>query len=496
MPASLAFARRPVSPGLVSLAVGLGLWLCATAAALLLAGCAASPRPAAPAPAAPSAVSKNSLRVAAFTVDATPPLGEPLVWAQPETQVVRPLLAKGVVLAEGADRYVLCVIDWCLVGNDTELSFRRALAAGAGTTPERVSFHSVHQHAAPYADEAAGRLLAAAPSPRPHLSAAFLDGLRARFTAATTQAVARLEPFDRIGTGAAPVERVASYRRIRDAHGKLLSRVSNAGKNPAMAAAPEGDIDRDLRTITFARGDRPLVRLHYYATHPQTFCCDGRVSWDFVGDAREALEKEEGVPQLYFSACGSDVTVGKYNDTTAAAYDALVAHLGAGLRAAITATRYAPAEHLVWRTAPVFLPPRAEHEKAIAQSRAWVADPKAVDGLRVYQGAMRLAWFERQSRPVPTSSLQIGSVWIAQLPGEPMLEFQRYARSLQPAGFVAVAGYGDCGPAYVCTDAAIADGGYEPLAANVGRGTEGVLKGALRDLLGGQAAHFTSPAKK
>lgn len=478
-------------------AAGLLLWLCAAAAAaFLLSGCSTGQAPSAgpgnaaagrtasaPERTAGQPVSKTPLHVAAFSVDATPPLGEPLVWAQPAVKVERPLLAKGVVVADGDGRYVLCSIDWCLVGDDSELAFRRALAAGARTTPERVSFHSIHQHAAPWADEAAHRLLAAAPSPKPHLSDAFLGSLHARLQAAAAQAVSRLEPFDRIGTGRADVDRVASYRRIRSAEGKLLSRVSTAGKNPTMAAAPEGDIDRELRTVTFARGDRPLVRLHYYATHPQTFCCDGRASWDFVGDAREAVEREQNVPQIYFNGCGADITVGKYNDTTAAAYDALVVRLADGLRAASAATVYTPATSLVWRTAAVRFPPRAQHEAAIVQSRAWVADPKAPDGLRVYQGAMRLAWFARQERPVQLSSLQIGSVWLAHLPGEPMLEFQRYARSLRPADFVAVAGYGDCGPAYICTDNAIDDGGYEPLAGNVGKGSEGVLKGALRELL-------------
>jgi hypothetical protein len=32
---------------------------------------------------------------------------------------------------------------------------------------------------------------------------------------------------------------------------------------------PGGLIDPMLKTITFATGDTPLARLHYYATHPQ-----------------------------------------------------------------------------------------------------------------------------------------------------------------------------------------------------------------------------------
>src|SRR5689334_7102501 len=74
-------------------------------------------------------------RVATFHCDITPPLGEPMVWATKLTKVEQPLLAKGIVLEDGINRYVLCALDWCLMGNDTELSFRKTLAAAAGTDP-------------------------------------------------------------------------------------------------------------------------------------------------------------------------------------------------------------------------------------------------------------------------------------------------------------------------------------------------------------------------
>ncbi len=64
-----------------------------------------------------------------------------------------------------------------------------------------------------------------------------------------------------------------------------------------------------------------------------------------------------------------------------------------------------------------------------------------------------------------------------------MLAFQRFAQDAAPARFVAVAGYCDCGPGYICTDAAFPEGGYEPTAANVGLGSEALLKKAIRELL-------------
>jgi hypothetical protein len=65
-----------------------------------------------------------------------------------------------------------------------------------------------------------------------------------------------------------------------------------------------------------------------------------------------------------------------------------------------------------------------------------------------------------------------------------MVGFQFFAQQSKFRDFVAVAGYGDCGPAYICTDKALTEGGYEPSATNVGPGTEALLKGAIQVLLG------------
>jgi hypothetical protein len=424
------------------------------------------------------------LRVATFRCDVTPGLGEPMVWANKLTRVEDPLLAKGIVLEDGTNRMVLCGLDWCLLGNESELSFRKALAAGAGTDPSRVAIQCLHQHAAPYADEAAFRLLERAPTPLPHLSAQFLDTLRAQLASAVREAVARLEPFDRIGTGQAKAERIASARRLQDTNGHILTRYSGGAKDPRMAQAPEGPIDPFLKTITLARGDKPLVRLHYYATHPQTFCCDGRASADFVGLAREAAERQDQVFQIYFTGCSGDVTVGKYNNGSAEARAELTQRLKIAMLASIADTHYAPARGLVWRTQTMVFPSRGDKAQFAAPSRAWLENPAQPEGLRVYEGAMRLAYLERLDRPILVSSLQIGKVYILHLPGEPMLDFQLFAQRARPGGFVAVAGYGDCGCAYICTDQAIAEGGYEPSASNVGKGSEAVLKKAILALLG------------
>jgi hypothetical protein len=403
-------------------------------------------------------------RVAAFRADVTPPLGEPLIWVEPATQILDPLWAKGVVLDSPAGRVVLCAVDWCGIGGSTYRQFGKALADGAGTP--NVTLHSVHQHTAPYVDGDAYELLDKLPNPPLRVSKKALDDIAARLVTAARNAVSRLEPFDSVGFGSAPVDSVASARRILQEDGTVLTRFSTGAKDPKLAALPEGNIDRMLRTVTFARSTRPLARIHLYASHPQTFCCDGRVTADFVGTARETLERESGVPQIYFNGCGGDVTVGKYNDASEGARQRLASRMLAAMRASAAATRLTASTSLRWASTPVSLPP--------------VRNKPPQDASR---DAITQAFINRKE-PLRMHSLHAGPVQFLFLPGEPMLEFSRYARELARTREVLVAGYGDISPGYLCTDEALRQGGYEPSASNVGPGTEAALKNAIRKLTG------------
>lgn len=412
------------------------------------------------------------MNVAAFRCDATPAMGEPNIWVQPVTSVMDPLWVKGVVLERGRDRFVLAAIDWCGVGGETDLQLRTALARGAGTDVTRVALQAVHQHAAPYIDGDGYQVLAAKRPGAPRMSAAFLRKLASEMESAARAAAGKLEPFDEVGTGQAKVERVASARRLLKG-GKIVTRYSSTATSPELAAEPEGDIDPWIRVVTLARGGLPLVRLSYYATHPQTFCCDGRVSADFAGAARERMEKEDGVPQVYFTGCGGDVTVGKYNRGEDAEREALAERLLAGMKAAAAATRLEKATGLEWRYRALSLP-----VPAAAPSAA-----KAESDQLAYRAAIAEA-FAKRTRPLPASALFVGRAAILHLPGEPLLEFQKYALEVGKDRFVAVAGYGDISPGYLCPDVAFEQGGYEPSASNAAPGTEARVKEVIRELLG------------
>jgi hypothetical protein len=424
--------------------------------------------------------------VATFQCDVTPPLGAAIYSSyQPLAEIEHPLLAKGVVLADGERRYVLSALDWCEVCNSTHVLFRRKIAEGVGTDASCVAVHTIHQHTAPMGDGDAFELLEQLESPPPHLDPRFFDEVADRLAAASREALGRLRPCDSVGFGQARVRGVGSTRRVPTADGTIRVRWSSC-RDPDLRAEPEGDIDPYLKTITFAQDGEPIVRLHYYATHPQSFYGDPRASYDFPGIARESLQSDEGVFQVYFTGCGGDVTAGKYNDGTPEARERLAAALLAGMRASIASTRWAPASPIAWRTAPVSLPLRTDPGYTLAESRATMLNPQLRPSTRIYRGAMRVAFAERIDQPIELSALSVGPVRVLHLPGESMVEFQLYAQQLLPGQFVAVAAYGDCGPAYICTEQAFEEGGYEPTDSLVAPRSEQVLKRAIRELLGAE----------
>jgi len=437
--------------------------------------------------AAPAALTgaetRSPLRVATFSCDVTPLAGgQPLIWVTPVATVEDPLLAKGVILDDGCTRCVVCAVDWCGLCNSSHLLFRTKLAAAVGTDVSRVAVQCVHQHTAPYVDGDAQKLLDRTPSPPRYVDPVFLEKVTDRLAAAAKDSLARFQPVDSVGTGTAVVERVASSRRIITPDGKFHGRMSSA-KDPALRALPEGFIDPLLRTVTLAQGGKPLVRLHYYATHPQSFYGDPRACSDVPGFARERLQKKEHAFQVYFTGCSGDVAMGKYNDGSRKARDELTARLLAAMEKSAAATRLEPAGRLEWRTLPVVLPLAADADTQLRRLRKELANPQENVIARI-RAATYVAFAERIGRPLEISLLGIGNVRVLHLPGECMVEYQRFAEQLSPkGGFLAVAAYGDISTGYICTAKAFAEGGYEPSASHLGRESERVLKGAIQEIL-------------
>ena len=428
------------------------------------------------------------LRVATFQVDATPPVGSPLCDAAvpPVATVDDPLSARGIVLLSGEKPVVLCAVDWVGIANSGHQAWREALAKAAGTTPECVAVHTLHQHDAPGCDFLADEILAAAGHPGVIFNVEFARRTIDNAAAALREAIGRAEVVTHLGTGRAKVDRVAANRRILGPDGNVKHVRWSFTADPEARNAPEGLIDPFLQLISFWNGDKPLAVLTYYATHPQSYHGRGAVSSDTVGLARAMRERElPGVPLIHFDGASGNVTVGKYYDGTRESREALAARVADGMRAAWQAIERRPigAGDLSWRVMPVVLPvsPRMVEDDLRREMTAEKTDPK-----QRARAAKDLAWIARvrEGQPINVACLRLGDVYVMHMPAELFIEYQLAAQRMRPDKIVAMAAYGDYGAGYIGTEISYSQGGYETgIASRMAPNVEKVLTDAMARVL-------------
>lgn len=434
------------------------------------------------------AAAGEPLRVATFNVDVTPPLGAPLCDAlcPPAAKIVDPLSARGVVLVADEQPIVLCAVDWVGIGNAGYDAWREAIAKAAGTTTNRVAVHCLHQHDAPGCDFEAEELLAQHGLSGACFHVAFAHQAIKNVATAVAEAKERLQTVTHVGLGVGRVEGVASNRRVMGTNGKVKAVRFSSCQDEKVRAEPEGTIDPDCRLISFFNGERPLVAITYYATHPQSYYGAGGVSADFVGMARSLREKAlPDVPHVHFNGAGGNVTAGKYNDGSPEMRPILAERLAAGMRKAWENTKRIPieAKDVGWRTAKVVLPARdtLDAEKLSAT----LADAK-IDTRERVRSARDLVWLRRcqAGHPIDVTCLKLGPAYVLHMPGELFIEYQLAAEKFRPDALVVMASYGDYGAGYIGTSVAYTQGGYETSrVSRVAPEVEAVLMGAMEELL-------------
>lgn len=429
----------------------------------------------------------DTLRVALFQSDVTPPLGTPLCGGGvlPAQRINDPLGARGIVfLPTGQAPIVLCAVDWLGIANASHDAWRAALANAAGTTPDRVAVHTLHQHDAPYADDSSDALL------KPHgmgglsFDPRFADEAIRRTAEALGAAMKETVLVDGLGVGEGIVEKVASNRRILGEDGKVRAVRWTACKDPELRAEPEGVVDPKVKLISLWQGDTPIVAMTYYATHPQSFYNTGAVSADFVGMARDARAAAADIPHIHFNGASGNVGAGKYNDGSPENRPILAGRLEEGMRRAWEATVRTAlrADDVGWMAVPVELPRRAE--LALEDVRAALEDEELRQGERM-RAAREVAWIARADRPIEIACLRLGNARVLHLPGELFVEYQLAAQTMAPEQVVCMAAYGDYAPGYIGTEISYDEGGYETqiYTSRTAPEVEGVLMGALRSLL-------------
>src|SRR4051812_46511429 len=155
-----------------------------------------------------------SLRVSTFDIDVTPPIGTMMAYDRATNTWDLGLRARGIVLQGAGEPIVLCAVDWIGIANESHDAFRREIAQAAGTTLQRVTVHTLHQHDAPTCDFAAEKILKTAGVEPMEFEGTFQRHALSNLAAAVRSSMTNSQPITHIGTGAAKVEKVASNRRI------------------------------------------------------------------------------------------------------------------------------------------------------------------------------------------------------------------------------------------------------------------------------------------
>jgi hypothetical protein len=295
-------------------------------------------------------------------------------------------------------------------------------------------------------------------------------------------AIPQARPVTHLGLGEAPVEKVASNRRILGPDGKVRAVRYTACKDPALREEPEGTIDPIVSVVSFWNEAEPLAVLSYYATHPQSYYRTGIPNPDFPGIAR--FLRQLALPSalhVHFNGAGGNIGAGKYNDGAPENRGVLAERLADGMRRATEAARRLPLTPALvgWAVEPVALPAAPDLDETALQSQLKSAEAR-------FQAA-RLAWLRRRQagHRIEVSCLRLGPARILHLPGELFVEYQLAAKARRPDLFVAMAAYGDYGPWYIGTAVAYEQGGYEttPPASNVSSAAEPELLRAIYKLL-------------
>lgn len=431
-----------------------------------------------------AAESAAGLKIATFDVDATPPVGSMMAYDKVLRQDDLTLRCRGVALLGAGEPIVLCALDWIGVANEANDAFRQALAQAAGTSPQRVAVHCLHQHDAPECDFTAERLLKDANvTDLGRYDGTFARQVIERAAAALRTAVAAAQSVTQVGWGEAEVKDVASNRRVMGSDGKVKAVRYTATKDAALRAEPIGTIDPVVSLISFWNGEKPLAVLSYYACHPQSYYRTGIPNPDFPGIAR--FIRGQAVPEalhVHFNGAGGNIGAGKFNDGSKENRVVLATRLADGMTRAWNATQKSPinATDVRWQTAPVALPVATYLDENKLRTDLTLGNAGSLSA------ADKLGWVLRckNGHRIDLGMLNVGDIRVLHMPGELFVEYQLAAQKMRPESPVLMAAYGDYGPGYIGTAIAYTQGGYETgPVSRVGPGVEEALMRAMRELL-------------
>ncbi len=364
---------------------------------------------------------ESGLRIAAETVDITPPVGYFLGGysgrVDPSNDMHDPLLARVLLLDDGATQAAIVTMDILGISYEHVQEMRGLIAKAAGLPEGNILVNWSHTHAGPDTRK----------------YDAYQTYVAEMVAGAATMAKQRMVPAE-VFYDEDTIEFNVN-RRLMTAEGKVI-----------MAPNPEGIVDRRVRVLRFDTEDGlPTVVLFHAVCHANALRSENlAISADFPGYAQELVSLAFGpeCTPMFMQGCTGNIR----------------ANLGGG-----DGFRSGDEEDLRW--CGYSLGGAAIRAACRVGTREGRAKGK-VAGTKLAVAETVLEFQAPDGTPFayPIQALRLGEVLFIALPGEPVVDYALWLEERLRGSWqqVIVAGYSNNGHAgYLATAQHYAEGGYE-----------------------------------
>ena len=413
-----------------------------------------------------------------------------------------PLEATALVIEGGGAPLVLCGVD--TIGLTVEQSdrLRARIAAAVSTEPHAVLLNWNHTHDAPAPGCELLRRSGLLETSGDAATEAYGELLEQRVVEAVCNAAAAVEPA-RLTWGLGRVDASVNRREV-DRGGRIVH-----------GWRVDGKVDQQVVVMQAQRSDAsPIATLVGYGCHPVAVGMDwGGYSSDYPGAMRIAMRRFGGEAIFFQGAAGNvlprvcfcenedeAVLIGERLALEAAhavadrrAWPMRLARTGDAslipmklLRRERAPDRKTPIAALERRIRIPFQDPptetelatlAADYETQVEEAAARGAGPAERHGLAFHAKWARVmlddlrAGTARYAVEAPMHAVRIGDGAVVTVPGELFTELGWAIKQRSPAAPTLVAGYTNGAVGYFPTEAAYAEGGYEPVFSNRSYGT-------------------------
>jgi len=426
--------------------------------------------------------------------DITPPVGiTHLPWGASThdraEEIDMELWASALVASDGTETVAIVELDHVLLRHEQAAAIRQAAADLSGIPADHILLSCTHNHSGPSLSPswAVGGA---------ELIPAYVESMRHAIAGAVWSASRSLRPA-RIAAGSGSSS-VAVNRRLRLPEGRTV-----IGRNR------EGFVDHEVKVVRIDDlAERPIAILVNYAAHPTIMAFGNRlITPDYPGPLRRTVEREIGGTCLFLQGCAGNAHPEQSFSSRPQDYRAAGQRLGLEAARVALEIRTLPTrerlDHVQESGAPlgiyvdesegepdgrvrvvsrqVTLPLRdmGDPEAMAARAEEQQVELRRLEGqgappetVREHRWRMKRATMAKDAAreytgmtevSVEIHGIRIGQVLLLGIEGEPFTEIGRAIKDRSPFPDTLVCGYanGYGGLAYLPTDEAFADGGYE-----------------------------------